>query len=89
MPFDPVPGPMMAEPLVSQQLREKVRKEWRAESTAAAWRKWHPKLMRQTEQATEAIVESARVEPGMEVLDVACGSGEPSLTLAERVGPAM
>ncbi len=32
--------------------------------------------------ATEALVRAAAVEPGMRVLDVACGAGEPALSLA-------
>jgi len=32
--------------------------------------------------ATEAIVAEAQVAPGMRVLDVACGSGEPSISIA-------
>jgi SAM-dependent methyltransferase len=31
---------------------------------------------------TEAIVAEAKVEPGMRVLDVACGTGEPAISLA-------
>lgn len=31
---------------------------------------------------TRAIVEAAQVQPGMRVLDVACGTGEPSISLA-------
>jgi len=31
---------------------------------------------------TEAIVAEAKVEPGMRVLDVACGTGEPGISLA-------
>ncbi len=31
---------------------------------------------------TEAIVAAAKVEPGMRVLDIACGTGEPSITIA-------
>ncbi len=31
---------------------------------------------------TEAIVEAAAVRPGMRVLDVACGSGEPAISIA-------
>lgn len=37
---------------------------------------------------TEAIVEEARVESGMNVLDVACGSGEPSISIAALLGNA-
>ena len=33
------------------------------------------------------IVEAAGIAPGMRVLDVGCGCGQPCLTAAERVGP--
>ncbi|MGA2961431.1 MAG: class I SAM-dependent methyltransferase [Candidatus Korobacteraceae bacterium] len=33
-------------------------------------------------QATQAIVDEARIAPGLRVLDVACGSGEPSISIA-------
>lgn len=33
-------------------------------------------------EVTAAIVEAAQVGPGMRVLDVACGSGEPSISIA-------
>jgi len=39
------------------------------------------------EPVTRALVEDARIGRGVNVLDVACGSGEPGLTLAEVVGP--
>jgi SAM-dependent methyltransferase len=34
---------------------------------------------------TEAVVEAARLAAGMRVLDVACGSGEPSISMAARL----
>jgi SAM-dependent methyltransferase len=72
----------------AEQVREKVRAEWTARETAAAWRKWHSKLTQQTEEVTTALVRAARIAPGMHVLDLACGSGEPALTIAEMIGPA-
>jgi ubiquinone/menaquinone biosynthesis C-methylase UbiE len=33
--------------------------------------------------ATRMLVEAARIVPGLRVLDVACGSGEPSISIAE------
>ena len=36
---------------------------------------------------TEALIRDAGISAGQTVLDVAGGSGEPSLTIAERVGP--
>lgn len=35
---------------------------------------------------TRAIVEAAQVAPGMRVLDLACGTGEPAISLAALVG---
>jgi ubiquinone/menaquinone biosynthesis C-methylase UbiE len=37
---------------------------------------------------TQALVEYAQPRVGMQVLDLACGSGEPGISLAQRVGPA-
>jgi ubiquinone/menaquinone biosynthesis C-methylase UbiE len=36
---------------------------------------------------TEALVEYANPEPGMQVLDLASGTGEPGISLAQRVMP--
>ncbi len=36
---------------------------------------------------TAALIEHAKIEEGQTVLDVAGGSGEPGLTVAEKVGP--
>lgn len=50
------------------------------------WRRRHPRLSEQSRAATDLIVAAACVTPGMRVLDIACGNGEPSLELADRVG---
>jgi SAM-dependent methyltransferase len=68
--------------------KDAVRREWSDPETVAAWRKWHPFFARQSAAATTAIVEAAQVGPGMDVLDLASGTGEPALTLARVVGPA-
>jgi len=36
---------------------------------------------------TQALVEYSRPRPGMRVLDLASGTGEPGISLAQRVGP--
>jgi ubiquinone/menaquinone biosynthesis C-methylase UbiE len=36
---------------------------------------------------TEAIVNYAAPQPGMKILDIASGTGEPGISLAQRVGP--
>jgi SAM-dependent methyltransferase len=35
--------------------------------------------------ATEAVVQEAQLVPGMRVLDVACGAGEPAISIAARL----
>ena len=70
------------------RFKEQIRAEWTEEATVVAWRRWHPQLAIAGRGATGAIVEAARVKPGMRVLDLASGTGEPALTLARAVGPA-
>ncbi len=54
---------------------------------APAWKTWDPQLVSMTHAATGAILAAAQVGPGMRVLDVAGGTGEPGLALAQQVGP--
>jgi ubiquinone/menaquinone biosynthesis C-methylase UbiE len=49
--------------------------------------KWKAKSAAMGKAVTEALVEYAEPKPGMTVLDVASGTGEPAITLARRVGP--
>ncbi len=76
----------MTETPSAEQFKEQVRQEWTDPATIAAWRKWHPKFVIQSSAATEAIVQAAQVKPGMRVLDLASGTGEPALALAKAVG---
>ncbi len=64
-----------------------VREEWTASSTVDAWRKWSEKLAVHTRPLTEAILDFAKLEPGLHVLDLASGAGEPSLSIAKSVDP--
>jgi ubiquinone/menaquinone biosynthesis C-methylase UbiE len=68
----------------AERFKEQVRQDWTA--GAEAWRKWNPQFVVQTRTATDMIVQAAQVKPGMHVLDLASGTGEPALTLAEAVG---
>jgi len=72
----------------TERFKEVVRQEWGDARTIAAWRKWDLQHQITTRHATLAIVEAAQVKPGIEVLDLASGSGEPALTLAEAVRPS-
>lgn len=54
---------------------------------AARSRKWKSQQETQGRAATQTLLRAARVKPGMHVLDLASGEGDPALTLAEMVGP--
>jgi SAM-dependent methyltransferase len=49
--------------------------------------KWKAKSAAMGRDVTEALVEYARSKPGMKVLDLASGTGEPAISLAGRIGP--
>lgn len=67
--------------------RKLVRDEWTNGDTVAAWAHWHPKITRQQVNMREALIQHARLEPGLRVLELACGTGDPALEIARRVGP--
>jgi len=59
--------------------------EW--SESATAWRRHSATIRTMFAPLTTALIEEARISAGQSVLDVAGGPGEPSLTLAEVVGP--
>src|SRR5882762_2432904 len=71
-----------------QKFREHLHQEWTGDRTVAAWRKWHAQIATFTHGATEAIIEAAHLRPGMRVLDLASGVGDPALSIAREVAPS-
>ena len=71
-----------------QMFRERLHQEWTGDRTVAAWRKWHAQIATFTHGATEAILEAAHLRPGMRVLDLASGVGDPALSIAAEVTPS-
>lgn len=69
------------------KFESKVRTEWIDDATCAAWRKWHDKSVRLWGELTDALLAAARLAPGQRVLDLASGTGDPALTIAQRVAP--
>jgi ubiquinone/menaquinone biosynthesis C-methylase UbiE len=67
------------------QLSDTLR-EWR--ESAFYWQKHAGTIRIMFGPVTEALIEEADLIEGDAVLDVACGAGEPSLTIAKRVGPS-
>jgi SAM-dependent methyltransferase len=76
------------DPVKLQKFREHLRQEWTGDKTVAGWRKWHAQIAAFTCGATEAILEAARLRPGMRVLDLASGVGDPALSIAAVVAPS-
>jgi SAM-dependent methyltransferase len=68
------PEPSKAEPAWGNQYRLIASDKWKAKSAAMG------------KAVTEALVEYARPKPGMRVLDLGSGTGEPAISLAMRVG---
>ena len=59
---------------------------WSSSYRLIAAEKWKAKSAVLGSAVTEALVEYALPQPGMRVLDLACGTGEPGISLAQRVG---
>ena len=64
---------------------EEVLREWR--ESAFYWQKHLGTIRTMFQPVTEALIKEADLMEGETVLDVAGGSGEPSLTIAKTVGP--
>jgi len=60
---------------------------WGSHYRLVAAEKWRPKSAAMGRSVTEALVEYAKPEAGMRVLDLATGTGEPAISLAAAVGP--
>ncbi len=60
---------------------------WGSSYRLVASDKWKAKSAAMGKAVTEALVDYAEPNPGMTVLDVGSGTGEPAITLARRVGP--
>lgn len=56
--------------------------DWNSFGRANASQKWRRQSAAMGSDMTQAIVEAARVRAGMRVLDIACGTGEPAISLA-------
>lgn len=69
-----------ADELTSQQ-----KAQWSA--AAAGWERWGDWFDRNSGNLAGWLCDAAGLKPGHRALDVACGSGQPSATAAERVRP--
>src|SRR5437667_9337422 len=69
-----------------EQNDKDVLREWR--ESAPYWAKHAGTVRSMFAPITRALIEAAAIHEGHSVLDVAGGSGEPSITIAEALGPS-
>ncbi len=62
------------------------RPDWGTQYRLIASERWKAKSAAMGQPVTDALVEYAQPAPGMNVLDLASGTGEPAISLAARVG---
>jgi SAM-dependent methyltransferase len=60
---------------------------WGVDMRLEAMRRLRPKSLAAGRGHSDLLLEAAEIRPGLEVLDLACGAGEPALEEARRVGP--
>ena len=70
---------------MSQVLVSDTLQQW--QQTARYWTKHHNTLRAMFAPLTRALIKQAHIVQAQSVLDVAGGEGEPSLTIAQAVGP--
>ena len=71
--------------LQSDEIKQRQRLQW--DASAPGWKKWDRQLIHNLQPLTDILVRSTGIKPGYSVLDLACGTGEPGLTIARIVGP--
>ncbi len=69
----------------SRTTRSIVARDW--EDGGAAWARYEPVILQSLAPVDAPLLRAADAAPGHRVLDVGCGLGEPTLTLARWVGP--
>jgi SAM-dependent methyltransferase len=61
--------------------------DWGTSFRLTASEKWKAKSAAMGRDVTEALVDYAQPQPGIRVLDLASGTGEPAITIATRIAP--
>jgi ubiquinone/menaquinone biosynthesis C-methylase UbiE len=56
--------------------------DWNSHGRVQASEKWRSQSAAMGSGFTRAIVEAAQISPGLRVLDIACGTGEPAISIA-------
>lgn len=66
--------------------KQTTHEQW--QSAAEAWHRWTPTIQTWLAPVTTQLSAAAGIHEGTHVLDVAAGAGDPSVGIAELVGPA-
>lgn len=66
--------------------KEQQQQSW--SSVAPGWRKHDKRLTEAFRAVSQTLLDQAGVRAGQHVLDVACGTGEPAIPAAQRIGAA-
>src|SRR5690348_15047298 len=68
------------------EIKKRQRAQW--DASAPGWKKWERKFIHNLQPLTDMLIRNAGIKPGYSVLDLACGTGEPALSIAKIVGPS-
>ena len=71
--------------LTGARWRRTVRETWN--SSAPGWGKWEPTILYNLSALDLPLLRALDLRPGHKLLDLACGTGEPTVTFAEWVRP--
>lgn len=69
-----------------ERFRELNREEWTNSSVVDGWRKWYKPFSEFFRPVTEKMVNDGEIQSGMQILDLASGSGDPAITFSRVVG---
>lgn len=64
----------------------KTESKWNSYARVNAGERYRAQSAAIGSKVTQAIVDEAQIVPGLQVLDVGCGSGEPSISIAGLIG---
>jgi ubiquinone/menaquinone biosynthesis C-methylase UbiE len=78
---------MAADEATRARCKQEVEREFAHPRYLAGSRSWQETTRQWFGPLTERLLAAARLEPGVRVLDVGSGTGEPALIIAGRVGP--
>ena len=67
-----------------QEIHEQQKQMWN--SAAPGWKKWDAHFTHHFRGVSEDLMEAAHLKEGQRVLELACGTGEPGIPAAKRVG---